>query len=67
MTISRNEFHNQTFFENFVSDSIQKTGEKKSEIKERKLNEQVKNLIINKQQIGERALFGRESTTEITV
>lgn len=33
----------------------------------RKLNEQVKNLIINKQQIGERALFGRESTTEITV
>lgn len=67
MTISRNEFHNQTFFENFVNDSIQKTGEKKSEIKERKLNEQVKNLIINKQQIGERALFGRESTTEITV
>ena len=50
-----------------INDSIQKTGEKKSEIKERKLNEQVKNLIINKQQIGERALFGRESTTEITV
>ena len=44
-----------------------KKREKRKARLRRKLNEQVKNLIINKQQIGERALFGRESTTEITV
>lgn len=64
MTILQSE--SNFLIENFVNDSLRKREKRKARLR-RKLNEQVKNLIINKQQIGERALFGRESTTEITV